>query len=234
MKKRILILLCLLLIAGCLLPFSSCASGSQLLYSVTDGDRTFEIYGSDSRASRIRVTDQDGNQLWQTKVKAKKSVGEQNGTYGFQILDLNFDGYNDLKIAVDASGEQLTEICFLQDPKTGKYHRSDAFSGLYTVGVDPKQHAIFSFSHTRVDEEAIGDDPATYTLTDTTTAYVWEDGKLVPYRRMSLIYYSETDSYCYTVSDYSNVINDFLEGSDRWLSPKEYESTDFSLLYYFK
>lgn len=236
MKKQARIRFCAtlsaLLLIGCsLLSAVSCASGSRLLYSIPDGDRVCEIYGNDGRPAYISVT-QNGTQIWKKELKVKKSVGEQGGTYGFEVLDLNFDGRNDLKIAIDANGEQLTELYFLQT-EDGSYQKTDLFSGLYTVGVNPGEQAIFSFSHTYQTGKA-ENNTEVYISTDTTTAYVWKDGVLKPYRRVSLTYYSAQDIYQYSVSDYSDVTNNFLDPDDKWLSPKEYLNADLSFLYYFR
>lgn len=219
--------------AACLLlPLSSCSSGQQLLYSVADGDRTCTVYGSNGRPSRIAVS-QNGETIWDKKVKVEKSVGALGGSYGFAVLDLNFDGKNDLKIAVEASGDQLTERVFLQT-ENGEYEESDAFEGLYTLGAYPAEQAVFSFTQSYEVEQAAGSEPESYVSTDTTTAYVWKNGALAPYRRLSLTYYSSQNVYCLSVSDFNETIGAFLEPDDSWLTPQEYAATDFSLLYYFR
>ena len=222
----------LALLLACLLPLASCSSGQQLLYSVADGDRTCQVYGKNGRPGRIAVC-QGSTQIWETKVKVEKSLGALGGDYGFAVLDLNFDGRNDLKIAVAAAGDQRTERVFLQT-EDGSYEESDLFAGLYTLGTNSEEQAVFSFTQSYQHEDAVGDYPESYITTDTTTGYVWKDGTLAPYRRISLTYYSADDIYCLSVSDFNELLGEFLDPDDKWLSRQEYSQTDFSFLYYFR
>lgn len=223
--------ICLLLFC-LLLALTACSSEEQLLIRVDDGDRICEVYGKNGRPTRIAVSC-DGEQLWGKNIKVEKSVGALNGNYGFAVLDLNFDGRNDLKIAIAASGEQLTERVFLQT-EDGGYEESDLFEGLYTLGTNPSQQEVFSFTHSYEIEGAVGEEAETYISTDTTTAFVWKNGSLAPFRRVSLTYYSAQDVYCLSVSDFNETVGAFLEPDDKWLSPQEYAGTDFSALYYFR
>lgn len=226
------LLTCGLLALCLLLPLASCSSEQQLLYSVADGDRTCAVYGKNGRPTRIAVS-QNGEVIWDQTVRVDASVGDLGGDYGFAVIDLNFDGKNDLKIAVEASGEQLTERVFLQT-SGGEYEETDAFEGLYTLGTYPEEQAVFSYTHSYRIEPATDSDPETYITTDTTTAYTWKNGSLAPYRRISLTYYSAQDVYRLSVSDFNELINDFLDPDDNWISPQEYAEMDFSLLYYFR
>ena len=107
-------------------------------------------------------------------------------------------------------------------------------TGLYTLGTNPEEQAVFSFTQSYQHEDAVGDYPESYITTDTTTGYVWKDGTLAPYRRISLTYYSADDIYCLSVSDFNELLGEFLDPDDKWLSRQEYSQTDFSFLYYFR
>ena len=232
MKKAISLLLAAILLALSLCSLAACGA-STLLRSLSDGTRTYELYGRGSKPARILVTE-NGETVWEERISVKKSVGDRNGTYGFDILDLNFDGYTDIKIAVDGKDDQLTERIFLQSPFDQTYEESDLFDGLYTVGVDEKQEAVFSFTHKTTYSKDYEEGKGIYVSADTTTAYFWGNGVLVPYRRVSLTYYSERNLYIYSVSDYNEEEGRFFDSDDRYIYPDEYEKTDFSFLYYFK
>lgn len=231
MKTR---LLCGLLLAAALLcSLSSCAK-KELLYSVEDGDRTVEILGG-SRASYISVK-QDGKEIWQTRVYSDRTVGQRNGTYGFRLMDLNFDGRNDLVIAITADGDEVTEQVFLQTAD-GSYRASSAFDGKHTLAVDARQELVFGFTHT---EETIRDAETGATArvtTDRATAYSWQGGGLEPRRYVSLTYYSANEQsrrYRYSVADFDETVGAFESPYDRWMSETEYEQADFEGLYYFR
>ena len=99
-----------------LLPllFTSCAK-----YSTEDGTRTYALSGS-ARKKHISVLE-NGKEIWKTSVKTKPSVGSRNDTYGLNVLDLNFDGSNDIKLIIDEQDGVLTEVCYLWNPTTGTY-----------------------------------------------------------------------------------------------------------------
>ena len=231
MKKTSLLLFSILLVLS-LFSLASCAASAPL-YTQTDGARTYAIYGSGKRPTRILVTE-NGNTVWEQRVTVKKAVGERNGTYGFAVLDLNFDGYADIKIAIDGKDDQLTERVFLQIPETGSYAESELFKGLYTLGTDPTQQAVFSFTHQTSYSKDYEEGKGIYISEDVTTAHIWENGVLVPYRRVSLTYYSERNVYIYSVSDYNETDGTFYDSDDKLIYPDQFEKTDFGFLYYFR
>ncbi len=228
--KRILIPV---LILSLLLPLSSCAASGKLLVSHTEGTLRFDVYGG-KKARRIEICNTESGKTQTVRIYQRKSVGEQNGNFGFAVMDLNFDGYADFKIAKKAAGEMLTEVVYLYDPVSASFKKSKSFEGLFTLGVLPNEHAILSFTHAESETKEYSDAGIVYTVTDAATAYQWQDGKLVPYRRVSLTYYSERDIYLLAVADYSEATGTFGDSEDRWLSPEKVTETDLSALYYFR
>ena len=49
-----------------------------------------------------------------------------------------------------------------------------------------------------------------------------------------MIYYSETDRYCYRVEYYNAAAAAFEIDQEKWLTKDEYLEIDWSFLYYFK
>ena len=233
MKTR---LLCGLLLAAALLcSLSSCAK-KELLYSVEDkdGDRTIEILGG-SRASYISVK-QDGKEIWQTRVYSDRTVGKRNGTYGFRLMDLNFDGRNDLVIAITADGDEVTEQVFLQTAD-GSYRASSAFEEKHTLAVDKEQELVFGFTHTVETLRDAETGVTSQVTTDRATAYSWQGNGLEPRRYVALAFYGsneESRRYCYSVADFDETTGAWEQPYDRWMSKAEYEQADFEGLYYFR
>ncbi len=222
----------ILLLLCSLLSLSACGKGS-LLYEVELNGHRLQVMGG-NRPRSLQVCNADGALLWEESVKVDRSVGNRFGTYGLQLLDLDFDGYSDILLVTAANGDVETNACYLYDSATGTYRYNDPLSQLTTVRPNTDYNTIFSFSHTRTDTPAYKDVPASYVTVDTTTAYVWKNGNLIPYRRVSLTYNSEHQKYILSTSDYSELIYDFLDPDDVWYTPEEYAATDFSLLYYFR
>lgn len=231
MKKTIvLLLLCLSL----LLSFAACAAEKHdLLYETEIDAVTYRVRGSGSRAKQIVLKKEDAV-IWSQAVNVSSTVGSLGGNYGFEVLDLNFDGHKDFMIADNKSGDAVSYICWLWDEDEADYVRSEALSGLCNVQADSEMKAIFAFSHTYEYEKAYADAPASSITTDSATKYQWLDGKLIPAIRVSIIYYSETDLYCYSVAYYDAELEEFGDSDDVWLTPEEYKEQDMSFLYYFK
>ena len=233
MKKRIL--LCLLC-AVTLLSFASCASEKyDLLYSTEVGDITYCVRGSGTRAKQI-VLKQGDDILWAKKVKVEKDVGALDGDYGFEALDLNFDGTTDFMIANAVAGDCVSYLCYVWNTEEEDYVLSEELTGLCNVKADAELQAIFGFSHTYEREDAYADVPAASITTDCSTKYIWKDGKLMPEIRVSVTYYSETDRYLYSVAYYEEDTQAWNEAYDleRWFTPEQYAEQDMSFLYYFQ
>ena len=231
MKPR---LLCgLLLLAALLLSLPSCAK-KELLYSIEDGDRTIEVLGG-SRASYLSVK-KGGEEIWQTRVYSDHTVGNRNGTYGFRLMDLNFDGRNDLVIAITADGDEVTEQVFLQTAD-GSYRASSAFEGKHTLAVDEEQELVFGFTHTVGTLRDAESGATSQVTTDRATAYSWQGSGLEPRRYVALTFYGANEPsrrYCYSVADFDETTGAWESPYDRWMSQEEYEQADFEGLYYFR
>ncbi len=230
MKKRLLsLLLCIL----CLCTSVGCAVEQHtLLYQLTVGSTTYCVRGTGTKARQI-VLRENGEVIWAKSVKVSGSVGAQDGTYGFEVLDLNFDGNNDFMIANNVAGDTISYLCWLWNPTSGTYEQSNELSGLCNIQPREDMKAIFAFTHTYELEDAYLDSPASSISADSTTKYVWKDGKLIPEIRATITYYSEFKRYCYSLAYYDEELGRLGDSDDRWLSPEEYKQHDWSFLYYF-
>ena len=231
MKKRIL---CLLLCAFLLLPLLSCkAEQYDLLHSEELDGITYCVRGKKDTPKQIVV--KDGDQiLWAQKIKVDASVGNLNQNYGFEVLDLNFDGHLDLMIAQKAEGELITYLCWVKNAEGEGYTASEELSGLINVKADAKLKAIFAFSRETRQEQEYGDAEAYEIITDNATKYLWENSKLIPEMRASITHYAKTDRYCYSLSFYNETTGEFDDSNDKWLTPEQYQQEDMSFLYYFR
>ncbi|MBE6553464.1 MAG: hypothetical protein E7666_03880 [Ruminococcaceae bacterium] len=231
MKKRLLaFFLCLLV----LLSAPGCAAERySLLYRLTVGPITYCVRGNGTRPRQI-VLKADDEVIWTTSVKVSSKVGAGDGTYGFEVLDLNFDGYQDFMIPNNVSGECTFYLCWLWDPESGDYRQSKELSGLANIRVNNDMKALFTFAHSYEEEKAYPDAPAATISTDSTTKFIWKDGKPIPEIRASITYYSEFERYCYAVAYYDEDLEKFGDSDDRWLTPAEYAERDMSFLYYFR
>ena len=231
-RRSILCLLALLM----LLSFAACGKEQyDLVYAVDQDQLAYCVRGSEKRAKQI-VVKMGEEILWSEKVKVDKDVGRQGGTYGFSVLDLNFDGHKDFMIANDVAGDCISYICWLWNTEKNTFEKSEALTGLCNVKTDENLKAVFGFSHRFEREEAYLDVPETTVSTDTATKYIWKDGVLTPEIRVSITHYSETAKYLYSVAYYDENTKKFEDdySKERWMTAEEYREQDFSFLYYFK
>ena len=206
----------------------SCGANYETLYEITKGDVTYTLEGTGGIPKRISLI-KDGYAIYRLDIHPDASVGSDNGTYGFFVEDANFDGVNDLFIATKKEGELCTYDVYLATNGGSSFTKSKELSALTNVRVKKEYNAVFGFTQTKA--PAGGDH---YTLCDRSTKYVWENGRLVPDLYVALTYYSEQNLYCYSTAIYDENAKDFDPPRDKWLTPSEYEKTDFGFLYYYK
>lgn len=226
--KRICVCLACTLLA---LLLAACSAHKDLLYTTTDGERTISVLGSGDRVWYLSVSE-GGKEIWSHRIYADKTVGARNGTYGFRLMDVNFDGKNDLVIAITAENDVTTEQVYLQT--SGGYELSTALDGKCNLAIDTRQELVFAFQHTDRIEQDASVAKTYHVITDRATAYSWQGNTLVPRRYVSLTYYGGSDRYCYSVADYEATTGTWKDSDDRWMTPEEYAAQAFDGLYYFK
>lgn len=222
------LILCLLL----LLPIcTSCVwQRHKLLYEIEQNGITFCVRGKGDRVKQI-VVKQNGKAVWSKTVKVDNDMGKIDDAYGLLVQDLNFDGYDDILIAVAKDGECVSYECYLRDGKEPKYKLHEELSAMYNVRADAELKAIFAFEQST---EALGENA--YVTCDMAIKYLWQNGKLVPDMYAAIYHSSENVQmpYRYAVAYYDEELGDFLDSDDDWLTEEEYKAQDWSFLYYFK
>lgn len=234
MKRKIVFwILCICLCTTC---FSACAAERyDPLYVVDQDEFTFTLRGTTGKQAKQLVIKKDDEILLAEKLKTSKSVGTQGGTYGMQVLDLNFDGHMDVMVATDLEKECIFYQCWLWNPSTETFERSEALSGLANIKTDANTHSVFAYATKTTSTPAPSSEHADLTVVrDTTTKYIWENGILHPSVAVSMTYYSETDRYEYAVYYYNAETGQMEEDQNKWMTPQEYREADLAFIYYFR
>lgn len=226
--KLLPLLLCVLL----LVPLcTSCVwERHKLLYEVEQNGLTFCARGKGERVKQI-VVKENGKAIWSKSIKTDRNMGKIDDTYGLLVQDLNFDGYDDILIAVAKEGECVSYECYLRIVGKEKYQLHEELSSMYNVRADAEKQAIFTF-----DQSTDFREDGTYITCDRTTKYLWVEGKLVPDMYLAIYHSSENvrKPYRYAIAYYDEDLKDFLDSDDLWLTEEEYQAQDWSFLYYFK
>ena len=220
MKKIISLALATLILLSCAL--TSCGKSK---ITIPDGDRSYQIQKSGQK--RIITVYVNDVEIWETKEKVKSSVDGIDECFGVEVLDLNFDGYSDIKIATSKSDDKISAVCYLQNSTTGLYEESTALAELYTIETLPEQQLVLSYF-------GITTDMVNGSTVETVIAYKWQGDGLLPYRKLTITHYPIENRYCYGVADYLNGSLQFDEPIERWFTPEEFSQVDLSFFYYFK
>lgn len=227
-KNKVLsLLLCLVLLVPLL---ASCGERFHLLAEIEQNGLTFCARGKGDRIKQL-VVKEDGKVIWKKRVKTDRNMGKIDDMYGLSVQDLNFDGYDDILIATEKNGECISYDCYVRVGAKSQYNLWNQLDGLYNIKADARLEAIFAFEQST---EARGE--SAYLRTDKTVKYFWDDGELVPDMYAAIHYYSDAEQYpyCYSVAYYDQELGKFLDSSDKWMTKEEYETIDWSFLYYFQ
>ena len=222
------LILCLLLV----LPLCTACVWERhtLLYETEQNGLTFCVRGKNDRVKQV-VVKEDGKAIWSKSIKTDRDMEKIDDAYGLSVQDLNFDGYDDILVAVAKNGECISYECYLRVGKDQKYALHEELSAMCNVKADAEKKAIFTFEQSvdyRDDGIAIS--------CDKVIKYLWDKGELVP-DNYAAIYHSSEDvrkPYRYAVAYYDEELGDFLDSDDVWLTKEEYKARDWGFLYYFK
>lgn len=225
------LILCMLL----LLPIcTSCVwERHNLLYEIEQKGMTFCVRGKGARVKQI-VVKQNGKAVWSKAIKTDKEMGKIDDAYGLLIQDLNFDGFDDILIAVAKDGDCVSYECYLRQGLEPQYKLHEELSSMYNVRANAELRAIFAFEQSTEElEESI------YVTCDKAVKYLWNGKELVPDMYSALYQISNSleevqKPYRWALAYYDEELGDFLDSDDVWLTEEEYQAKDWSFLYYFR
>ena len=222
------LILCLLL----LLPIcTSCVwERYTLLYEVEQNGITYCARGKGDRVKQI-VVKENGKAIWSKSVQSDKKMGKIDDAYGLSVQDVNFDGHDDILIAVAQKDECISYDCYLWVGGEKEYKLNEELSSMYNLRADAELKAVFAFEQS-VDYR----DGGFYITCDMATKYLWQGNELVPDNYAAIYHSSENvqKPYRYAVAYYDEELGRFLDSDDVWLTEKEFQAQDWSFIYYFK
>lgn len=197
--------------------FRSAFSGN-VLDSIESGAFRFDLCG-DASLSSIKIY-QDGKK---TATLRTSSVGSKENHYGVTALDLSFDGYPDLLVAVKADGTDTCYNAWLWNPATGTLRAQEAFTNVKNPTINEEYGAIVSKLQERRDagEDANG---VYYEEAEVISVYTAVNGAIVEFARYEYVYYTKNDIYAvlvYRFDEDTGSLSSFSE--DEWLLPDEAE-----------
>ena len=182
MTKRFIALAIFVLIS---LPLFSCYSGEELIESISDGDYSFEFYGEDDIIRTVSVK-KNGKNAGKFKLEGKDPV----------IADLNFDGYNDLKIVDNKNKGHY--ICYIYQAEVGVFSLNSVLGAMLNPVWDNESKTIKSQIYDKVKTtEDESDAPAAFKETKGEALWEWQGGVPVKLSETGLEYFSDSGLFCY-------------------------------------
>jgi len=215
---KIKLLVSLLLLAA-LLALPSCAHPEP--YNCDDYSCT--LYTLGGTLTKIAVTSPDGSK--QT-LRAYGDAVKGNSVSSFELIDLNFDGHDDIRYIARVTDVGYRYDCFIYEPIAGIFSENSTLNSLISPTVDAEAKTISSYHYKKTVEPATEDTPAATIIEAGLTVYGWVNQRFSPLSGEMITYYSESDIY--KVSTYEPNDEGKLESvRDRWLSPEQYDRAGY-------
>lgn len=233
-RKVIIILAAVLTVFSLCAVLSSCESYEfydTVNYASANGRITYELYGKDGCVKKIRVSCEDAKTGKVKSLGSYKAEGIDrselsDGSYGFEVIDLNFDGLPDFRIIHDitAYGDNiLTKYSNYLCNSDGTYYARKDLGSIGNVEPDNDTKTLKGQNYAKIFEgKNEKGEYVLFTETISESVYEWRGTTLTEIRRHEVKYYSESDIYC--IADYE--INDggTLEAVDeKWIEADKYK-----------
>lgn len=192
------------------LGLAACGQPQFAEYAL-DGGAVCRVWGSEEGLRRLEVTDAAGE-------VRKFSLGsvdiEPDPAGGLTLIDLDFDGHQDVQIKVRQNGETGDRYaCFLW--RDGTLEKNDTLGQLRGLEVDAESQTLTAWSYYTIAEEHESKARLTY---------VWHEGKPVAVAKTELLYYFEEDIYCRV--DYAAEPGEALAVvEEKWIFAEQFDQT---------
>ena len=213
------------------LMLASCSPRGLIDTVIPDGsDLSFELNGNSKHLTSITVR-QNGERKGRYKVDGE-SFSELNGSYGFEAVDLNFDGRLDFRVVSDASENSVRYLNFICN-SDGTFYSHEGLDALVNPSLNTEEKYIESTSYVKKFDSAITYEniPRTYYEVYSTHRFTWERFELREIARNSITFYSESTIFCvgtYRIDSYGEL----SAVNEDWMSPSEVEEKYGSTGYY--
>ncbi|MCK5719997.1 MAG: LysM peptidoglycan-binding domain-containing protein [Thiomargarita sp.] len=120
---------------------------------------------------KIEISKQNKSEILQTIVIDFPALAAQDLDLGFKVEDINFDGYQDIRLNKNSASELVEFFCWLFDPKTETFVLNYELSQLFALEFDAKKQYISSHLPPEPDYQSVD-------------YYKFADGQLVLIRQV--------------------------------------------------
>ena len=218
-KTSKILIICLSAVAlALLLSLAALIFNPISYYGFEEDGYSFNYRGSFGTARRV-VIKNDGEKISTVHIKSDADMFDSLESLTAIIADLDGDADEDILLPT-AHDDEDDVICsvFLFDGEEFDVYEDAA---LANPELDSESGIIFTEETVRVViQEATKNSPEFYELTEKITKHTFDaDGKLIALEERAIIYYSESDYYCYSIYEYNEETKDLAYVDEIWFDP---------------
>lgn len=187
-------------------------------YEFEEDGYTFIYRGSFGKARRV-VIKNDGEKISTVHIKSDADMFEGTESFGAIIADLDADADEDvlLPTAYDEDGDVICSVFLFDGAEFAVYEGA----ALANPTLDAESKIIYTEETVKVViEEATKNSPEFYERSEKIAQHAFDaNGTLIALAERAIIYYSETDYYCYSIYEYSEETKDLAYVDEIWFDP---------------
>ena len=230
MKKKNTLLLATVIICIIACLFALLVKAFDLnifkLYEIQLGDIYIKYYGGFDGIQIVKIYN-GAIRRGTFELNVSEEIIETANENTAYLEDLNKDGHDDVLIphSMDSS-LAIRYSAFLWDNETKMFEKYEALSDIANISYEGDS----LYSNMSIKKVLYPEDknvPEVYETYSINAEYIIYENAIRCLREYTLIYYSETDAYCYTKNDYDIKTGEIISSIDNWLTSEEVSNVTF-------
>lgn len=187
-------------------------------YEFEQDGYSFNYKGSFGKARRVIIKN-DGKKISAVHIKSNANIFDSIEKFSAVIADLDGDSDEDILLPT-AHDEESDVICSVLCFDGNEFVAYEG-AALANPTFDAESKIIYTEETVKlVIEEATKNSPEFYESTEKIAQHAFDaDGTLITLAERAIIYYSETDYYCYSIYEYSEETKDLAYVDEIWFDP---------------
>lgn len=185
---------------------------------------SFTFKGSSGEVRKLKI-EKDSKKITVLPFEASSEVFDNEFGFSAKFIDINTDENKDLIIPriVDSDGD-IHYQAFLSDTEGG-FTYNELLCDLVNVSVDEENSLVFTDSTFKeIIAEETKFSPEFFIRTHMIKKHAFMDGEFITLEERAIIYYSETDYYCYSIYKYDEAEKKLKYVDEQWFDYEEIEN----------
>ncbi len=186
-----------------------------------------KYYGNFNSAKIVKIYD-GAIRRGTFELEVDKNILENSNEYSPYQDDINHDGHDDILIphSLDENAS-IRYAVFMWDNENKMFKQTDTLCDVANLTVDENGNLHSFLNLHKTIYPADKNVPEIYETHHIATEYKLIDGDFCLLRNYTLIYYSETDTYCYVTTDYDTASGEIISSVEDWMSEEESSKIKF-------